>query len=310
MPALVLSFTSDVHVELVVTRMADQPFVLVADVPFTLRCLDDDVLQIKQLERTAVVTPDWQVWNRRPFPVPGGETEVQEFCRVELRSCVMQCLQLVVPMENWVNWPEANERASDKLLVSRLAAHVGLQTPRTSVTSEIADLESRYGDDDFVVKPTRLTYRIGELVPAVGFARRTNVRHLRSVLGDHSMLPVMAQDLVRKRADWRVTWVDGRHQAARMTGTPDELLDFRRCYEMLHYEEVQLPARESRALAELMQRLDLRYGACDFVEDASGSLHFLEVNAMGQFAWLERTLGETPLGPCDATSLLADALGG
>ncbi|MNZ28723.1 hypothetical protein D3C78_459550 [compost metagenome] len=40
-----------------------------------------------------------------------------------------------------------------------------------------------------------------------------------------------------------------------------------------------------------MRRLNLRYGAIDFVCDPQGNLWFLEINPNGQWAWIENLTG-------------------
>ncbi len=40
-------------------------------------------------------------------------------------------------------------------------------------------------------------------------------------------------------------------------------------------------------ITDFMKNLKLSYGRLDFLQDATGELHFLEVNPNGQFAWLD-----------------------
>ena len=40
-----------------------------------------------------------------------------------------------------------------------------------------------------------------------------------------------------------------------------------------------------------MSRLNLRYGAIDFICDQQGELWFLEINPNGQWAWIENLTG-------------------
>ncbi|OZM71268.1 hypothetical protein CFN78_20940 [Amycolatopsis antarctica] len=64
-------------------------------------------------------------------------------------------------------------------------------------------------------------------------------------------------------------------------------VDFRRDYQKHRYELIELPQDIHMRIMALMRELDLAYGALGFVVGPDGSWTFLEVNAGGQYGWLE-----------------------
>lgn len=79
-------------------------------------------------------------------------------------------------------------------------------------------------------------------------------------------------------------------------------VDFRADYDHLTYELITPPDEITDSVRQLMARMELAYGALDFVVDPDGAWTFLEINAGGQFGWIEDETG-APL-----TRQLADLL--
>lgn len=301
---LVISYSSDEHLPIIEPFFDDNVRFLFCDKPFKVASDVDSLMRLEQDGGCFVVDPTWTIWTRRPFWTPGPENSVQEFCRLELRSSITQALMSVVPMGNWVNWPYSSDIAQEKLTVLNIARECGLNVPRHIVSNDLNYIET-FSDNEFIVKPSRVTNRVGQIVPGVVYARPFNVAQIKEMVGSAHMTPVYIQEYIRKVSDWRVSFIDGEYQACSMKGVPDGDVDFRMHYDLLNYEGVRLPSEVETALCRLMQRLGLRYGAIDFVESGTGELFFLEVNPHGQFGWLEKSLGS---GPNDFAKVLAEVL--
>lgn len=99
-------------------------------------------------------------------------------------------------------------------------------------------------------------------------------RELRvTVVGDQvHVAAVDSQKLARTRVDWRKDGV------ALLTS----------------WTKASLPRATEQALLALLAEIGLRYGAADFVETPDGRLVFLEVNAGGEWFWLDES---QPGGP-------------
>jgi glutathione synthase/RimK-type ligase-like ATP-grasp enzyme len=59
----------------------------------------------------------------------------------------------------------------------------------------------------------------------------------------------------------------------------------------LLHEPCELPSETASRITRLMVRLGLVFGCIDLVEEADGTLTFLEVNPAGQWMWIENFTG-------------------
>lgn len=53
------------------------------------------------------------------------------------------------------------------------------------------------------------------------------------------------------------------------------------------WQPCELPPEQSDAICRMMRETGLSFSRLDFLRDASGTLHFLEFNPNGQFAWMD-----------------------
>jgi glutathione synthase/RimK-type ligase-like ATP-grasp enzyme len=116
---------------------------------------------------------------------------------------------------------------------------------------------------------------------------------------------MILQREITKRADVRVTVVGDRVFAAAISsqGSPETEVDWRRGGSGdLPYQAITLPDSLSALCVQLVNSLDLRFGAIDLVWDEDGVFWFLEVNPNGQWAWIETRTGH-PI-----TAAIVDAL--
>jgi len=101
--------------------------------------------------------------------------------------------------------------------------------------------------------------------------------------------PVVLQRLVAGE-DVRVTVVDHELFATRIDiedRSPAET-DWRVVpEERLSYSPIDIAGPLAACIDRTMGTLDLTFGAIDFVVDADGEYHFLEVNPAGQWGWIE-----------------------
>ncbi len=67
--------------------------------------------------------------------------------------------------------------------------------------------------------------------------------------------------------------------------------DWRRDYGALTYTTTTVPEDVVVGMRRLMARLQLRYGAADFIVAPHGRWTFLEVNPCGQWDWIQEATG-------------------
>lgn len=199
----------------------------------------------------------------------------------------------------WINDPDADERASRKLLQLETARRAGVRIPRTLVTSDpdearrfIASLEA--GAIYKAFSATESTWRETRLVDAAALEKIDAVR----------FAPVIFQEYIPAVADLRVTVVgDEVFPAAIRTGEKFHC-DFRMAMDEMDISPCELPDGVHDALLKIMRTLRLEYGAFDLRLTPQGEAVFLEVNPAGQWLFVEHRTHQ-PIGLALARRLLA-----
>ena len=237
------------------------------------------------------------VWRRRPaFAIDPARLDPAdvEFARSEAEAFRHSILSLIAPEAFWVNAHDAARRASRKPLQHALALEVGLSVPDTLYGNDPEEIRAFLRDcgGRAVYKPFRaLPWVDGE----AAFVPYTAAITERELVADDLLLavPGIYQALVPKAYEVRLTMIGRRAFAARLLSqeTANGRLDWRRSYDELRMEPWPVPQDLAERCAALLDRLGLVFGAFDFIVSPDGEIHFLEVNEMGQFLFLERYAG-------------------
>ena len=202
-------------------------------------------------------------------------------------------LLAALPEELWLGHPRALFAVQrSKPWQLSVAADCGLLVPQTMVTGDTADAAA-FADEvgDVAVKAFGIAAFFGPDGDEEGIhTRRLTAAEIRAA--DLGGIPHQVQQWIDATHAVRLTVVDGEMFAAEIHfGTPDTRLDWRANAESLTYKLVEPPAYVAGDVRDLMERLRLRFGALDFMVDESGRWWFLEINANGQWAWIDEVAG-------------------
>ncbi|MGH3854550.1 MAG: ATP-grasp ribosomal peptide maturase [Pseudonocardiaceae bacterium] len=202
----------------------------------------------------------------------------------------------------WVNHPARLADAAYKPVQLVTAHRCGLAVPDTLITQDAEAVRGFAADGATVTKILGSNTILEEGVRKVAFTRLVAEADLID-LGGLDVTTHLFQRWVPKEYEARVV-VIGDHitTAAIRAGTAESYVDWRADYDGSSYELVEPPADVLTGVRELMRALDLRYAALDFVITPDGQWTFLEINAGGQYGWIEDKTG-APL-----TDRLADLL--
>ncbi len=199
-----------------------------------------------------------------------------------------------LPHGLWVNHPAAQAEASLKISQLEIARRIGFVVPRTLVTNDPEAVTDFYHSCDRqmiykLIDESSWDYfpdfEVPKGLPTLPF-RESDLAHLGQVaLGLH-----LFQQRVDKIADIRVTVVGQKIFAVRIESQQGKgRVDFRLDYSvpMAPYD---LPDDIAGKCLMLLQKLGLNYGAIDLCLDPNGRHTFLEINAQGQWLWMETGL--------------------
>jgi len=191
----------------------------------------------------------------------------------------------------WVPGPRRRAEAADsKVRQLAVAQRLGLKVPRTLVTNEPARVLAFYDACEGriiskVLRDGRVTRDGEKHLAYTHVVQRRDLHDLASV----AYAPVVFQERVPKRLELRVTVVGERVFSAAIDSqeSPFAREDFRRADHLVSCTAHHLDPEIEVQCVRLLQALDLTFGAIDLIVTPTGEHVFLEINANGQWAWVE-----------------------
>ena len=238
-------------------------------------------------------------WRRARNHVPSGDVQEPHLRRLvssESRAAFegwLHCLS-----DRLINPVAANRTASFKLLQLRCANSVGLRIPRSLATNSPEEARSFFHNigPNTVYKPFTATdwtlFATNRISPDAA-------EHLDAV----SYAPVIFQEEIRKVADIRVNILDGQIFALLIQQpTQNAPIDWR-IDPGREYLPHSLPEQTKAGLLALMDRLGLRFAACDLGLTEAGEYVFFEANPGGQWLFAE-IMADQPISWAFAHALL------
>lgn len=236
------------------------------------------------------------VWNRRPgYPfddIPRSERPspgLERFVSEQWRS--WRGAFEVVAGVHWINQPDAEHRAENKVRQLIKAQEMGFKVPDTAITNDWRLIR------DFLIRhPGAITKALS--APLIEEEDKDQFI-FTSEIGDISesddpairVCPVIVQERITPKTDYRVTVVEEEALAARIQSQSENSpLDWRTQKEGLSFKEVSIPAEVSAKCVSLVKALGLYFGAIDLVE-RGGEFFFLEINPNGEWGWLQKPAG-------------------
>jgi glutathione synthase/RimK-type ligase-like ATP-grasp enzyme len=236
------------------------------------------------------------VWYRRPAaPVISqriSEPAAQEFA---LRECEQALAALWQDLDAlWVNHPAAIRYATRKPHQLRAAAQLGFIVPETILSSDAAQVDSfwRRHNGDVVFKPLHQ-----DAIEIAGrfyfaYASKLTAAHLVE-LHRLTLSPVLFQQYVPPKREIRVTVIGDEVFAAAIDTSASPEPDWRRLApDRQQWQLHDLPSTVADRCVRLLRRYDLLFGAIDLILSAEDEYVFLELNANGQWVWIELITGQ------------------
>lgn len=228
----------------------------------------------------------------------------KQFIGNELYGSLIGSL-IVLPQINWMNHPQSVFLAGFKLHQLQLARDVGFTVPATIVSSDPNDLKvfwEEHKEKGVIIK----SVFIGHVATSDGkhellFTNKVTQTHIDK-LPDYCSPPVLFQEMVQKKRELRIVVVDSTVFCCTV-GSDTSVVDWRTEDRPTQFSQVvELPTSIEAKCVALVDRLQLRMGVLDVIEDVNGEYNFLEVNQQGGWGWLETKLG-LPISETIVTSL-------
>jgi glutathione synthase/RimK-type ligase-like ATP-grasp enzyme len=235
--------------------------------------------------------------------------KARELAESELRATLEGALLAVDAY--WLNHPYANRLARNKPLQLALAACEGLTVPETRITDDPEEIRAlhRRWSGGLVAKLVG-----GQLVaPKVDeqYVVHTTLVEEEDLRSDAALAacPAIYQRRVEKAFDLRVTVVGERLFACRIDSQGSErgAVDWRQAGpDSLPIHQCELDGEIAGKCLALMRRLGLDLAGLDLIVTPEGETVFLEVNATGQWLWVQEATG-LPIASAIVDQLLEGA---
>jgi hypothetical protein len=187
----------------------------------------------------------------------------------------------------WLNPPYAVHRAASKLRQQITAANLGIPVPLGLSTTDVNALRTTW-PHSAVAKTLADVHLAWCADPELAFVTRLiDVAALPAEAVANA--PVLFQEQISEGREFRVVVVgDESFGAAIPWERRSDWIDVRMDSALLKsFEPVEVPQKVHDQLLQLLQHFDLEYCSADFLEDGSGVIHFLDLNACGAWWWVD-----------------------
>lgn len=204
----------------------------------------------------------------------------------------------------WVNHPSRMADIAYKPTQLVRAAQCGLTVPDTLITNEANQAAEFARSAQTITKLIGASTIIEDGQRKIGYTRPVGPPDLDDLRGIEQTAH-MLQRWVPKAFEVRLIAIGDQLTSAAITaGSEETYVDFRIDYDANQYHLVDTPEPVAAGVRAFMAEAGLVYAAWDFVVTPDNEWVFLEVNAGGQYGFVEQKTG-APL-----TAQLADLLAG
>ncbi len=236
------------------------------------------------------------VWYRRPTRILPRDDMLnmeQTFIQREANAGIWGVLR---GLQNafWVNTPDAVRSAGHKPEQLQRAAALGLSIPRSLVTNEPDALKQFYEEcHGFVIyKLMGYPWYVDQKELPISAYTSLVPREMLAEAHRVSAAIHLFQEFIVKRCDIRVTIIGEEVFATAIYPLSEETqIDSRIDYEKLSHVSHTLPNQICEKLLALTRSYHLSYAGIDLLLTPEGRYIYLELNALGQFGWLEGRTG-------------------
>lgn len=196
---------------------------------------------------------------------------------------------------NWLNSIRNATLADNKYYQAIIAEKVGFRYPEF-VTSNNKEVLSDFllSHPESVVKFMSQDMYSSDSGELLGLYVNKITENQLSKFADEDENPITIQCYINKLFEVRYTVVDGAHFACAIDSQSSlkAKIDWRR-YDIpgTPHRRINIPDFIKNKVSLLMEYLNLKFGALDFIVDENNDWWFLEINSSGQWLWIEDLSG-------------------
>ncbi len=258
---------------------------LFSDYSITLD-IDHDTLEVGIEGAKYIVTQDVRaIYYRQPVflrNTPGDSLSVDEqLCRSQWMGFLRSLL--IFDDARWVNSLQSTYVAETKAYQLKVAKDIGFKIPDTLIGNDAKKFRRFSGNAIIKSLDTVLLRDRDECLftySTIGNVQSLSDEEVRSA-------PLTVQEYIYPKIDVRVTVIGQKIYAVRITSGGQGIDNDWRVTnrDELEYSDFDLPLQIQRMCFHLMEKLNLNFGAIDFIQQ-NDKFIFIEINPTGEWGWL------------------------
>lgn len=179
--------------------------------------------------------------------------------------------------------PSDLRKSENKIYQIKVAKEVNFHFPESSVGNckeKINEIIRKGG----IIKPLTTGRVISDNLCEI-----IQTSEIKSLVEEEiSLTPLYIQKYINKDYELRITIVSNKVFPVKIV--PYNKIDWRIEQEKNKYSLISIPSQIEDKCFEMLKRMNLKFGAFDFIVNKEGTYIFLEVNPNGQWLWLEEKL--------------------
>ena len=233
------------------------------------------------------------IYYRRPELPKYDDNNLTEgeksFLQVEIYY-TLEGVYRLLSKKHWFNNVYAIRNAENKIYQLLLAKEIGLTIPPTLISNQYSHIRRFIEHGKHIIKPVHNARIMDEKHPQIVYTSEVT-QEIKKEEAEFNIN--YFQSKIEKRCDVRATFVGEKCYAVAIDSQflEDTCVDWRKGEHVLRHTPIELPHDIRTKCLLLMAKLDLNFGAIDFVLDDQGNYVFLEINPNGQWAWIEHMTG-------------------
>lgn len=185
---------------------------------------------------------------------------------------------------NVLSRPSILKKTENKVYQIKIASKVGFQFPESSIGTSVNDVNEIIREEG-IIKPLTT----GKVVNGDRCEIIQTSKVDRDIEEDISLTPLYVQKYIKKSYEVRVTIINNKVFPVKIKAFNS--VDWRIDQINNEYELISIPKDIECKCIEIMNIMELSFGAFDFIVNENNDYIFLEVNPNGQWLWLEQKIG-------------------
>ncbi len=234
------------------------------------------------------------IYYRRPkLPTPDDNLSNGEkiFFYREMET-LLDGIYRFLEKKKWFNNVFDIRKTENKIFQLLVAKKIGFELPSSLVTNIPKHANSFVNNTQSIFKPLKNGFvEENEKTSKILYTNNIDENFINEINRIKEM-PVYFQNKINKKSDIRITVINKKIHAIEIDSQISDIsaTDWRRAKNILPHKKITINSDLRKKILKLCSFFNLNFAAIDLALDDHGNYVFFEINANGQWAWIEKLL--------------------